>query len=112
MVWQFDRGYSSSAQSPRGGNTAVFCSRRVGLLLSQGRAPMISGKVTVDGVPEIILSLAGQEWAAIVDTGFNGSLELPLALHGHVNAELTGSVVSLLAAGQTILEDAYVVDFF
>ncbi|MDE0398954.1 MAG: hypothetical protein OXL96_14250 [Candidatus Poribacteria bacterium] len=41
---------------------------------------MIQGTVSDTGVPTIILSIAGQEWAATIDTGFNGDLELPETL--------------------------------
>ncbi len=38
---------------------------------------MIEGAVSADGVPTIALSIAGQDWTAILDTGFSGDLELP-----------------------------------
>lgn len=38
---------------------------------------MIYGTVSDVGVPTIILPIAGQEWSATIDTGFNGDLELP-----------------------------------
>ncbi len=41
---------------------------------------MICGVVEAGGAPVIYLSLAGQSWRAIIDTGFNGDLELPYAL--------------------------------
>ncbi len=37
---------------------------------------MIHGTVSDAGVPTITLSVAGQEWSATIDTGFNGYLEL------------------------------------
>ena len=36
---------------------------------------MIVGTVSADGVPTITLSVAGQDWPAVIDTGFNGDLE-------------------------------------
>ena len=72
---------------------------------------MISGSVGLDGIPTIILEAAGQEWTAIVDTGFNGDLELPESLRPQLNAQFVGRVSSLLAGGQRIDEDAYLVDF-
>lgn len=72
---------------------------------------MITGSVSHDGVPAISLSVAGQDWVAIVDTGFNGDLELPLDLRDPLNARFVGRVTSTLAGGQTIEEDAYQVDF-
>lgn len=59
----------------------------------------------------IDVEIAGQSWTAIVDTGFNGELELPDELRSHVNAEFVGRATSLLAANQRIDEDLYLVDF-
>ncbi len=58
---------------------------------------MISGSVGLDGIPTIILEAVGQEWTAIVDTGFNGDLELPARLRPQLNAQFVGRVSSLLA---------------
>ena len=38
---------------------------------------MIVGTVNDDGVPVITLTAAEQIWSAIIDTGFNGDVELP-----------------------------------
>ena len=35
------------------------------------------GTVSADGVLTITLLIAGREWPAVIDTGFNGDLELP-----------------------------------
>ena len=72
---------------------------------------MIDGIITGDGVPAIDVDLGGQHWQAIVDTGFNGELELPERLRTHVNAQFIGRVTSLLAANQRIEEDLFFVDF-
>jgi predicted aspartyl protease len=72
---------------------------------------VISGHVSDDGVPIIMLVVAGQEWTAIIDTGFNGDLELPEALKGKLNDHAVGRVRSALAGGQVIEEDAYSVEF-
>jgi hypothetical protein len=42
----------------------------------------------------ITLSIAGQDWPAIVDTGFNGDLELPESLRTALNARYVGRVTS------------------
>src|SRR5438552_3334694 len=55
--------------------------------------------------------IAGREWKATTDTGFNGDLELPYALGTMVNASFFGRGVSLLAGGQTIEEEHYLADF-
>ena len=72
---------------------------------------MIRGIVTAAGVPTIILSIAGSDWSATIDTGFNGDLELPEALRAFLNARYLGRVTSALAGGQKVEEDVFVVDF-
>ena len=72
---------------------------------------VITGRVTEDGVPEVILPIAGQLWPGIIDTGFNGDLELPERLHSTVQARFIGRMASLLASGQRIEEDLYLVEF-
>ena len=72
---------------------------------------MIRGIVSDDGVPVIGLVLGGRTWSAIIDTGFNGYLELPERLRPYVNARFIGRLESALAAGQSIVEDNYQVEF-
>lgn len=72
---------------------------------------MIQGSVSPSGIPAISLLIAGQDWSATIDTGFNGDLELPEALRSHVNPRYTGRLSSALAGGQVIEEDAFLVDF-
>ncbi len=72
---------------------------------------MVQGVVTEDGVPAIEIQVGGRLWQAIVDTGFNGDLELPERLRSHVNAQFIGRTTSLLAASQQVEEDIYLVDF-
>jgi len=66
---------------------------------------VISGEVTEDGVPEILLSIAGGEWAATIDTGFNGYLELPETLKNSLTPVFCGRVESKLAGGQILTEE-------
>ncbi len=72
---------------------------------------MIQGTVSDIGVPTITLSVAGQEWAATIDTGFNGDLELPETLREALNPQFIGEVTSVLAGGQTLKEELYRVNF-
>ena len=72
---------------------------------------MIQGTVSADGVPTIALPIAGQDWTATIDTGFNGDLELPEVLRNALNSRYVGRVISALAGGRTIEEDVYLVDF-
>ena len=70
---------------------------------------MIQGSVSNDGVPTIVLSVAGRDWLAVVDTGFSGDLELPEQLRDPLHAQFKGQTLSLLAGGQSVIEDAYTV---
>jgi len=72
---------------------------------------LIEGIITEDGVPAIDVEVHSQRWQAIIDTGFNGELELPERLRSHVNAQFVGRATSLLAANQRIDEDVFLVDF-
>jgi predicted aspartyl protease len=63
------------------------------------------------GVPAITLDVAGQSWNALIDTGFNGDLELPRRLRTSLGARWIGTVTSILAAGQTVDEDRYQLPF-
>ncbi|MCY3021872.1 MAG: hypothetical protein NTW87_22915 [Planctomycetota bacterium] len=72
---------------------------------------MITGTVGDNGVPVVTLRLAGKTWSATVDTGFNGDLELPLALRTEFSARRAGRVTSLLAGGQRVEEDRYLLLF-
>ena len=72
---------------------------------------MMQGTVSNRGVPTITLFIAGQKWAATIDTGFNGDLELPETLRSILEPEYVGKVTSSLAGGQTIEEDVYLVEF-
>lgn len=71
---------------------------------------MIHGTVAADGVPTITLAIAGQDWLTIIDTGFNGDLELPESLRTALPARYVGRVTSALAGGHMIEEDVYVVE--
>lgn len=72
---------------------------------------MMYGTVSDIGVPTTILPIAGQDWSATIDTGFNGDLELPEVLRNVLDPEYVGRLTSSLAGGQTIEEDVYLVDF-
>lgn len=72
---------------------------------------MISGEVSSDGVPTIVLELVGRRWEATIDTGFNGYLELPLELKNLLPSRYIGEIRSVLAGGQAIDEDAYRLQF-
>ena len=71
---------------------------------------MIAGSVSDDGVPVIPLRIGDREWRALIDTGFNGDLELPDALRSALSARFIGRTRFLLAAGQTAVEDTFLVN--
>lgn len=72
---------------------------------------MIEGEVDSRGVPVVWLPVAGGDWRAVIDTGFNGDLELPYALDTAVNPRFAGHCRSFLAGEQEIEEDQYLVRF-
>ena len=72
---------------------------------------MLTGTVTDDGVPQLHLTVAGQRWPAVIDTGFNGELELPDAVRSAVNARFIGHISVALGGGQHLEEALYLVDF-
>lgn len=67
----------------------------------------------VNDIGEVVVHLpvAGRTWPAIIDTGFNGDLELPEILRPHVQARFLYVSESNLAAGQTIEEALFAVEF-
>lgn len=72
---------------------------------------MIEGYVTEDGEPVITVTIAGREWIAIIDSGFNGDLELPAELQTEMNLTPFGPIESILAGGQFLVEESYFVEF-
>ena len=57
------------------------------------------------------MEVGSQALQAIIDTGFNGDLELPERLRSGLNAQFVGRATSLLAANQRVEEDVFLVDF-
>src|SRR5579859_1680938 len=68
---------------------------------------MIAGIVTADGEPIIDLFLDGRSWPAVVDSGFNGFLELPNVLRTTLNPRYLYDSATILAAGQTLVEQVF-----
>ena len=71
---------------------------------------MIHGTVNDVDQPVVELDIAGRVWEALIDTGFNGDIELPQDLFAALHPRFVGTAVSLLGAGQTAAEDAYLVE--
>jgi predicted aspartyl protease len=72
---------------------------------------MIQGEVSDDGVPIIQLAIGDSIWPAIIDTGLNGDLELPDSLRHVLKTRFLCRARSLLAAGQIIEEDVFLIQF-
>jgi predicted aspartyl protease len=58
---------------------------------------VIKGKVTSNGVPTISFKIADGVYRAVIDTGFNGDLELPEKLRKHFRPRLLGQATSTRA---------------
>jgi predicted aspartyl protease len=71
----------------------------------------MTGEVDDSGTPIIRLTIAGQEWVATIDTGFNGDLELPDTLAPHFVLTLVAESSTTLAAGKVITEDIFAIQF-
>jgi predicted aspartyl protease len=71
---------------------------------------VIHGIVTDDDEPMVELAIGGRVWDALVDSGFNGDLELPDALRPHVNPRWKGPAHSRLAGGTQVVDACFEVD--
>jgi predicted aspartyl protease len=71
---------------------------------------VIQGNVNDDDQPIIELQIGGRTWPALVDTGFNGDIELPIDLFDDLSPRFVGTVTSQLGGGQSVTEDAYLVE--
>jgi predicted aspartyl protease len=71
---------------------------------------MIDGIVTDRDIPQITMSIGGREFLAVVDSGFNGYLELPRTLQPDLELVDAGIVESTLAADQIVYEQCFRVD--
>lgn len=72
---------------------------------------MVTGEVTPTGEVTIQIPVHGAVWPAVVDTGFNGDLELPLSLFEAFEPEYLTEELFELAAGQSVVQYVYVVRF-
>jgi predicted aspartyl protease len=72
---------------------------------------VIVGTVNERRVPVVSLTIGENAYRAIIDTGFNGDLELPETLRPELQPRFVGESVSFLASGVTVIEDLYLVEF-
>jgi predicted aspartyl protease len=70
---------------------------------------MIDGLVNDDGEPVIMLAVGGRDWPAVIDTGFNGGLQLPEDCRGTIPIADAGRESWVLANNQRVDEDSYFV---
>jgi len=68
---------------------------------------VIEGYVSDDGTPVIPLNLGQRRLFAILDTGFNGGLDLPIALKAELSGVFLGEFEAELAGGFIVKEDVY-----
>jgi predicted aspartyl protease len=69
------------------------------------------GEVDNDLTRLIKLTISDREWIAVIDTGFNGDLELPESLRPHFDGELIGESQTTLGGGVVVEEDLYSIAF-
>jgi hypothetical protein len=72
---------------------------------------VISGIVSEEGTPLIPIPIGGHEWIGIIDSEFNGDLQLPESLRQFFNPRFIAPTVSVLANGQELTEDSFEIDF-
>jgi predicted aspartyl protease len=72
----------------------------------------VTGEIDRNGTPILRLNLGGREWVAVVDTGFNGDLELPDSLASLFPRVPSGSRYSVLAGGALVLDNMFVIQQF
>jgi predicted aspartyl protease len=72
---------------------------------------VVKGEVTSDGEVVASIEIAGRTRRAVIDTGFTGDLQLPGDLFESLNPTFRGKVESVLANGEIIEKDIFLVDF-
>jgi predicted aspartyl protease len=71
---------------------------------------MIEGWVDDDGVPWVEMEIAGRRWVALVDTGYNGFVDLPVQLRSQLDPLYIGRGQAELAGGFVVEEQQFVAD--
>jgi predicted aspartyl protease len=70
---------------------------------------MATGQVSPAGMPVVQIEVAGHRLEAVVDTGFEGGLQLPNAWRNRLNPRPYRQVTYQLGGGQTLVEVTYLV---
>jgi len=71
---------------------------------------MLTGRVTPNGLPVVPVSVGGQVFEAILDTGFEGAIQLPSVLLPGINALYVGKQKYALGDGDEADLDVYAVE--
>lgn len=71
----------------------------------------MTGEVDLRGSPILRLQVGDREWIAVIDTGFDGELELPEALAAHFQRTPSGPTRTTLGGGLVVDEELFLVDF-
>jgi predicted aspartyl protease len=69
------------------------------------------GEVDSRGTPVVRLSIAGREWTAVIDTGFDGFVLIPTVLASEFKSRLLGDAELVLSGGQVVRQKMFALDF-
>ena len=72
---------------------------------------MATGQVSATGMPVIEVEVAGNRLEAVIDTGFEGGLQLPESWRSRLNPKPYRQVTYQLGGGQTLVVVTYLVSF-
>ena len=71
----------------------------------------MTGEVDHRGTPVLQLIIGGEEWTAVIDTGFDGFLQLPESLTDEFPGKYWGEAEVALGGGQIVQEDLFTIAF-
>lgn len=71
----------------------------------------MTGEVDLRGTPILRLEIDRREWIAVIDTGFDGELELPNELADYFAAESVGQTETTLGGGRVVEEELFQIEF-
>ena len=71
----------------------------------------MTGEVDDRSTPILRLEIGGEEWIAVIDTGFNGHLVLPQSLADLFPGSFYAETEIVLGDGQIVVEELFTIDF-
>lgn len=71
----------------------------------------MTGVVDGRGTPVVRLPIAGQDWTAVIDTGFDGFVLIPAVLASEFKCRLLGDAELTLSGGHVIRQKMFALDF-